>query len=269
MTARLIKKPNFVDESGNPIHRTYHFQVVGTVAPSTAKALAEAYYGPVISTPYGVLFRGPGADAKSIAYNQFDVDVEYITRPAEIGSWSWDGDGTGQTQHITHSLETIEDYPTATAPASNRCIGRNRNGDITGTDIIVPAGKLSITFTHPSGVMTLAYFKYLQGLAGYVNSANFLAWAAGEVRFLGARVQDGSQTQSSCVYSFDLSPNATGLSVGTITGITKAGWHVLHVEYKDDTETVGGVTYPVTKPQFAHVERVSPTINFSTAFGIS
>lgn len=268
MTARVIEKPNFVDEQGDPPVRTYHFQVVGTQAASVAKSLVENYYGPVISTPYGTLFRGP-ADSQSNRYNGFDVDIQYITRKKDIGTWSWDGDGTGQTQHITHSLETIEDYPTASAPASNRCIGRQRDGTIAGTDIIVPGGKLSVTFTHPSGVMTLAYFKYLQGLAGYVNSGSFLVWSDGEVRFMGARVQDGSQTQSTCVYNFELSANATGLDVGTITGITKKGWHVLHVEYKDDTETVSGSAFPVTKPLFAHVERVSPVINFTTAFGIS
>lgn len=267
---RVIEKPDFVDESGDPIHRTYHFQVINTTSPALAKSLVESYFGPVISTPYGILFRS-SADCQSSRYNGFDVDIEYITRQKDIGTWEWDGDGNGVMQHITHSLETVQKYPTATAKPSNRCIGRNRiTGEIKGTDVLLPGGAtFAVTFTHPSGVMTLQYFKYLCDLIGYVNDAPFLVWNAGEVKFAKPRCKGGSQTQSVCVYEFHIQRNRTNFAIDTITGIDKDGWDVIHVENKQTEETVGGVKWPASKPEFAWVERVAYRINFSTAFGIS
>jgi hypothetical protein len=265
----VIEKPRFVDdsESGNEFRRTYHFGVGETQSSSVAHSICRNYFGPVISTANGVLFV---ADVRitSTAYNQFDVDVDYLRRPSEAGEWSWEMDGTGRTEHITHSIETIASYPTSTAPDMKNAIGFDKD-EIQGTDVIKPSAKFSIRFVHPPGFMTIQYANYLSLLAGYVNSQPWLVWDAGEVRFLGPRASDGSQTKSECHYAFEIERNRSNFSVGAITGVIKKGWHYSWTKSELGTATAGGKTYPTKVPKFVYVERVSEEINFSTAFGIS
>jgi len=267
--AWVIEKTSFVDdsESGNEFRRTYHFGVGNTQSSSAAYAIGRNYFGPVISTPNGILFV---ADVRvtSTAYNQFDVDVDYLRRPTEAGEWSWELDGTGRSEHVTHSLETIASYPSGSAPDMKNTIGLDGD-EIHGTDVIKPSSKLSIRFVHPPGFMTIQYANYLSLLAGYVNSVPWLVWDAGEVRFLGPRATDGSQTKSECNYSFEIERNRSNFTVGAITGITKKGWHYAWTKSKLGTATAGGSTYPTKVPQFVYVERVSEEIDFATAFGIS
>lgn len=265
----IYEKTRFVDdtENGNEFRRVYHFGVGDTQLASVAHSLASTYLGPVIVHPQGVLFRSD-VNVTSTAYNQFDVDVTYSRRPSDAGEWSWEMDGTGRTEHITHSLETIAKYPTATAPDYQQAIGFDKE-EIHGADVIKPSAKLTIRFVHPSGFMTIAYANYLSLLAGYVNSQPWLVWDAGEVRFLGPRASDGSQAKSEATYQFEIERNRSGFAVGTVTGITKKGWHYSWTKSKLATVTAGGDTYPAKIPQFVYVERVSEEINFATAFGIS
>src|SRR5690349_15130058 len=103
---RLIRKLNHIDESGDPIRRVYHYRVYGTSAPSTAIALVEGALGPTIITPRGTLFRGK-PDCRQVHYNQFDVDLEYLTRPKDIGTWFWELDGQEVTENTKTSLEEV------------------------------------------------------------------------------------------------------------------------------------------------------------------
>lgn len=264
--ATLFRKPAHITGSGtDEPQRTYHYGVSGTISESTVRSLVAADLGPYILTPLGMYYRGE-INCEQIAYNLWDADITYTRRPKDIGSFTWDLDGSGTTEHITHSLETIASYPAGTAPSFNNAIGVEQE-NIAGVDVIRPAARFTVQFTHPAGVLTLAYANYLAGLVGYVNSDAFFSWAAGEVRFAGVRANDGTQTQGSATYTFDISPNVTGLTVGTITGIDKKGWEVAWVKNKQSTASGGGTTYHVMIPQFVYVERVSYTTAFQTAFG--
>lgn len=275
--AEVFEKPAFVTESGDAglPKRTYHFGVKQCVTASAARLLVESYFGPTISTPFGVLFAGT-PQVNQVAYNLWDVDLEYTSRVIQAGQWTWDFDGTGTTQHITHSLETIACYPDGTPPSSGSAKGPNyqnaigwNNGEIVGADVIVPATKLTITATYPAGTFTLAFAKALGDYAGYMNSVAWLVWQACEVRFLGPRVQDGSQTQSQAVLQFEVSRNVTGLTVGAVTGIAKAGWDIAWTKTKQATAVADSITWPVTVPEFVYIERVCRTVNFATLLGIS
>ena len=266
--AYIVEKTSFVDASGNgdEFRRTHHYQIRGTQSASAAWQIGANELGPVISTAEGTLFLSD-VNVTSSAYNIFDVDVTYTRRKKEVGSWRWEMDGTGRSEHITHSLETISSFPTA-APDYQNAIGFDK-GEISGTDVIRPSAKLSIIFTHPPGFMTIQYANYLSLLAGYVNSNPWLVWGAGEVRFLGPRCTDGSQTQSEAAYSFEIERTRTNFAIGNITGITKKGWHFAWVKSKLATATAGGATYATKVPQFVKIERVQEEIDFATAFGIS
>lgn len=265
MVARIIEKPDFVEESEEPIRRKYHFQVVGTPNASTARSMARNHFGPVISTPFGTLYRG-GSAPKQREFNQWDVFVEYITRPLDIGSVTWDADGTGVNENIKYSISEVAKYPSATAPPSGNAIGYDGR-EIKGTDIIVPAGSFNVTVVHPAGVITEAYYNYLKDLAGYVNSVPWRVYDQGEVRFMGPRCSSSTETQSSCVYAFETKSNETGIQVGTITGIDKEGWDVLDIRFQDETETVGSNVHGVRIPEFVYIHRVAPRIDFQSAFG--
>jgi hypothetical protein len=66
-------------------------------------------------------------------------------------------------------------------------------------------------------------------------------------------------------FRFAASPNQTGLSVGSITGINKKGWEYLWVRYADAEDTGSGAI--IKKPIAAYVERVYDDANFG-ALGI-
>lgn len=262
---RLIRKPQFIDEFGDPIRRLYHYQVYGTIAPSVAVALVEADQGPTIVTPTGVLFRAR-PDCRQIAYNKFDVDIEYLVRPQGLGDWFWEIDGSGYVENVKTSLEQVAKYPSG-APDSNNIIGFDE-GEIHGADVIRPGGKLIITFNHPTGVMTIAYGAYLMGLVDCYNLNPWLQWQAGEVRFLKPRVSDGSDSPAQCVYEFEIRKNESNFAVGPITGISKLGWHVIDVRSKSAVSSGGTDTVATRVLTHAYIHRVSRPIDFASAFGI-
>lgn len=264
--ARIFRKPNHIESSGTvrPT-RIYHFGVVETIDESVARSLAANYLGPVIATPFGVLYRGEITTTQT-AYNQWDVDTEYIQRPKDIGTWSADIDFTGGTEHILTSLSTVASYPVGTAPNFKQFIGVEPD-EVKGTDIPSHTGRLTIEFTHPAGFFSMSYAKYLGDLVNYVNSGNFLNWIRGEVRFLGPRGHISSDGQTTMVYMFEISKTKFNFTVGDITVAEKEGWDASWVLSEKTTNTVSGTTYPVTTPKFVYVERVSPRIDFPTAFG--
>jgi hypothetical protein len=60
-------------------------------------------------------------------------------------------------------------------------------------------------------------------------------------------------------FKFAASPNMTGLTVGTITGINKGGWNHLWVLYSDNVDQNTLIKRPVA----AYVEQVYWPGNFS------
>lgn len=266
MAAEVFRKPEHVSSEGTvrPV-RKYYFGVKGTVNESEARAAVSNYYGPFQNTVFGVLYRGD-INLQQVAYNVWDVDIEYIRRPKDIGTWTAELDSTGGTEHITHSLATVASYPVGTAPTFKQAIGVEHD-EIKGIDIPAAAGRLTIEFNHPSGIFNLSYGKYLSDLVNYVNSGPWYNWIRGEVRFLGARGHISSDQQSTATYLFEISRTRFNFAVGDITVLEKEGWDAAWTLNQRGVESASGVTYPVVKPQFVYIERVSPRIDFRTAFG--
>ncbi|MFN8730574.1 MAG: hypothetical protein ACK5Z4_12025, partial [Planctomyces sp.] len=103
---------------------------------------------------------------------------------------------------------------------------------------------------------------------GKTNAGSFRGFAAGEVLFLGAtgsKRGDGPDDNWEITFRFAASPNQTGLSVGSITGISKKGWEYLWVRYADAEDSGSGAI--IKKPIAAYVERVYDQANFG-ALGI-
>lgn len=192
------------------------------------------------------------------------------SRLPEAGSSVFSFETRGGTQHITQSLQTVGAYASSELPAVPNfrgAIGVTENG-VEGTDITVPIYTFSETHYFPPEVVDSAYKASLFGLTGRVNDASFKGLSAGECLFLGAA---GSRRGTSAddlweiSFVFAGSPNVTGLTVGTITGIAKKGWEYLWVRYQEAEDTSAKML--IRKPVAAYVERVYRDGSFS-ALGI-
>ena len=185
-------------------------------------------------------------------------------QPPQTGEASFSFDTTGGTQHITQSRQTIQKYAPSgqTAPDFGGAIGVTHDS-VEGVDINVPAFAFGVTRYIAAASMTSSYIATLYALTGKVNGASFtvnvdgvsLTFAAGECLFQG--VSGGkrkSENDWELNFRFAASPNATGLTIGTITGIAKKGWEYLWVRYADAEDT--GAKAIVKKPVAVYIEKV-------------
>ncbi|MCA9080847.1 MAG: hypothetical protein KDA58_09825, partial [Planctomycetaceae bacterium] len=132
---------------------------------------------------------------------------------------------------------------------------------VEGLDIAVPIYSFAETHYLTNAQVTPAYKSLLFQLTGSVNQSPFRGFAPGEVLFLGA---SGSLRQPDLwelAFRFAASPNASGLTIGEITGIEKEGWDYLWVRYQETTDETAQAL--VQRPAAVYVERVYPRQEFS------
>lgn len=270
----LIERPAFITFTEDPPTRTYHYGVKGTIVPTSAKNLVAAAAPPVIATPQGLLYRQP-IDANQIHYNQWDVDVSYAQRNKEPGTWSWDSDSTGATVQVFVSKETIRRYSAASnqagsdaevlggAPDYKGAIAVDRDGNVQGTPIVIPSMRVNVQMKYPPGVVTLQHAYFIENLTGMVNSAPFLGRQAGEVLFMGGRLQAGEDTESTAHFAFAMSKNAT-LTFGSIANVVKLGWHFAWQIFSYE---VGTTEVESRRPKYVYVERVYDTADLAQQLG--
>ena len=189
---------------------------------------------------------------------RYSPDTQQQSTPPQTGESTFAFDTGGGTQHITQSKQTVGTYAASgtTAPDFQGAIGVTQDA-VDGVDITVPIYQFSETHYLPAAAVTNAYKGALFNLTGKVNSGGFRGFAAGEVLFLGAtgaRRGTGPDDDWEITFRFAASPNVTGLSVGSINGISKKGWEYLWVRYADQEDTSANTI--VKRPVAAYVERV-------------
>lgn len=185
--------------------------------------------------------------------------------PPETGQSVISFDTTGGTQRITQSRETISSHAVSGFPPDFKRAIAVTSDSVEGIDIVVPVFKFSETHYIDSAEVDEAFKINLFHLTGKVNNAAFRGFEAGEVLFLGATGSrrggpEGDDFEIS--FGFAASPNATGLTVGDMTGIDKKGWEYLWVRYGDAVDEDAGVAIKI--PLYAYVERVYDDDDFST-----
>lgn len=201
---------------------------------------------------------GPGLWEGTVRYAPF------VYQQPLTGESSFTFDTGGGTQHITQSLQTMGKYAAAgtTAPDFGSAIGVTHD-NVEGVDITIPVFQFSETHYLAPNLVTPSYQGTLFRLTGKVNSAPFRACDTGECLFLGA---SGSRRGTSLdadweiTFRFAGSPNMTGLTVGSITGIAKKGWEYMWVRYADSEDASAKVL--VKKPVAVYVEKVYDLANF-------
>lgn len=218
-----------------------------------------------------------GLDRKSISWKadenrvrRFTFTVNYsYALPESLRRWSFDTGG-GQFKITTSKYTTRYARPGGIAPDFQNAI-EVRDGKAEGIDITIPALKLTCTYRHPasSAVVNAStidnYIKTLSNMTGTTNQSTWLTYAAGELLFLGASGEYVLNKPTEIQYHFAASANATGLTIGTITGINKRGHDYIWVlfEPKEDATALKMVQRPLA----AYVERIYSESDF-TAFGI-
>lgn len=249
----------------NPPTYTAVYSAAGSNDSAYVKAYAMAATPAIVATLSGVLYR-QDLTVDPAGFELWTVTAPYGQNDRSVGSYTLTFDTSGGTVHIIGSKETIGKYPASAAPDYKQLIGVNKE-DVEGTDIVIPALKISVHFKHPAAIITLARIKYLASITGMVNSAAFLTFAAGEVLFLGASGSEGSETETEVTYQLAMSSNITGMSIGDVASIAKKGHEALWIKYKDAVDTPDATALPVKQPEFVYVERVYDTVNLALALG--
>lgn len=218
-----------------------------TVVRTTIESTAPATYVGLKIDSY---------DFRPLGNQIWEATVHYgLKKQTNESSYSFDTGGG--TAHITQSKATVGRYP-ATAPDCEGAIGVTADG-VEGVDITVPVYNFNETHYLPSATVTAAYKATLFSLTGKVNNATFKGFAAGEVLFLGASGSQRGNDDWEIQFKFAASPNMTGLSVGSISGISKGGWEHLWVLYSDNVDQ----NTLIKRPAAAYVERVYDAGDFS------
>jgi hypothetical protein len=261
MVFRFKERPTSRRSTAKPPTFELLYSAAGATDDAFVRAYALAGSPAIVNTADGTLYR------QDIAVEWQGADIAYVTIPyaekkRDAGSWTFDYDTTGGTVNIKLAKAHVASYPAAGAPDHKGAIGVNGD-NVDGADIVIPALKISVSFSHPAGVVTIAQVKALARNTGKTNSDTFLTFSPGEVLFLGATGSDGSDAPATQRLQFAMSENLTSHVIGGITVASKKGWEVAWIQFKDD-EAAGKAIRP---PAFIHVERVYEQVAMATLFG--
>lgn len=265
MTFMWTEKPNSRHTTDDPPTFEYIYRASGTGSNDNAyvHAFALSTTPPVVALVNGAILFRQNIDIQPDGYDCWTVTVPYAEKgdTPPTGQWTFGFDTTGGSFHIKASKETVNSYGSS-PPDFKQLIGVN-DDDVEGADIVIPALKINITYSHPNGVVTINFAKNLARLTGKANSDNFLTFEPGEVLFLGATGSDGSNSPAEVGYQFACEENLQNQVVGAISGIEKDGWDLAWIKWKDAED--GG--HPVKQPEFIYVERVYDRVNLGAALG--
>ena len=190
----------------------------------------------------------------TVVSDYFELEVPYRLIDTSVGSSSYQFETGGGSQKITQSLATNRYSPSGqTAPDFKGAIGVTKNG-IEGVEITIPSATFSETHYLSVASVTSSYQALVESLTGKVATAAFKGRARGEVLFLGASGSQRGTEAWEVTFRFARSPNATGLTIGNITGINKLGWDYLWVYYDEEEDTAANRV--VKRPVAVYVEQV-------------
>lgn len=188
----------------------------------------------------------------------FFVTVRY-TGVQATGDSNFEFDIGGTTERRMRALATTAYAPPlATPPDVYGLIGNHKDG-VEGVDVIVPSFRFSRRAWMSDAMVTSSYRSTLASLVGTVNNGTFESFAAGTVLLEGVQGAKRATGDYELMFRFAYSPNATGLSIGSITGIAKNGHEYLWVKSKQTVDDNAIVWTPIA----AYVQQVYPLGDFS------
>jgi hypothetical protein len=265
MTATARELTRSRDETATDHVRRY----IITGATSSADALTALLAA--APSAYGTWPRTQ-PKVSAITDTMFEGEVNYSSLPdnetTEVGTQTESFEIAAQNQKITHAIDQIG-FPSSggagvAAPNVYKGLGLKLEKSTyvpEGIDIFVPTYSFSITQIMAASSVDSSYKFSLFQLAAKVNSDAFGPFAAGEVLYLGARGSKRDATAWEISHSFLASPNVTGLSFGSVTGVDKKGWEYL--EIISTPEEVSGGFAIISKVRWVYVSQVYKTASFA------
>lgn len=228
-----------------------------TVMTAVAGAIPSTFEGLALRN---IALRPNGNDNLWIAEIDYAEPGKLKVEPKEVGESEYSFDTTGGTFRATQSKETTNAYGAHVVGSFGGAI--NVNGDnVDGTDIVVPQYAFEEKHVIAAASVTNTYKGYLFALTGRTNNATFKGFAIGECLFLGARGTQRGDGNWEITFRFACSPNATGIAVGSLTGIAKKGWEYLWTRYETAYDSTAKTL--VRKPVSVLIERVYDSGDFS------
>lgn len=189
--------------------------------------------------------------------------------PPESGSVEYSFDVGLESQKILQSFSTVNRYTASGVALTDfkKSIAVDADGVAQGVDVKVPTSVFQLTYYPTFAIVTTDYQKAVRDLCGKVNSTTFRGHAAGEVLFLGCGGKAKNPTDWELTYRFEVRPNRTGITIGSITNIACDGWDLLWVYYSKSTDATSN-RY-IQSPTQVNVERIYERADFATILGIS
>lgn len=242
---------------------------------STTLSSIKTHMETVVPATYdGLIFKSiswdhDGAGVWEFRANYIHPDRSDDRSTLDLGDYTFSFDIGGETVTRTVSVATTSYAKLGeTAPDFKGAIGVVREkgeSKVEGVEVGVPSLKFSIRKRMAQATITMAYVRTLKEMAFTVNDDTFLGWAAGELLFIGATGQEGTDSDPEVTYHFIASDSAASLTVGDITGIAKPGHDYLWVYFEDIEDATAAMT--VKQPKAVYVEEVYASSSF-TALGI-
>lgn len=196
--------------------------------------------------------------------NVDDQQPSDLPETGEVGSWST----RGKREKLLYGLEIIAALSTeGTGLEDGAAINIDDKGRPQGIEIIGRAFAFHVRQRRTNAQMSNAYRDAVMAMTPATNDAVFRGHAIGEVLFVGAEARQlGPGGDWDVDYEFWVKKNLTGQSVGDFTGISKKGWEVLDVKWREALDTTNDVVVPEV---YAYsVLRAYPEASF-TALGIA
>lgn len=196
----------------------------------------------------------------------FEVTVRYSTAEltGETGESSFSFKTSGGTQKITHSITNVHGYHVNVLGDQSDlnlyrgAIGATSEG-VEGCDIVVAIYEFEEThWLTDEQVAKLK--KNIVRLTSTTNNAKFKDLEIGECLFLGCDGSKQGDNKWQVTFYFAGSPNRTGITIGSITGIEKKGWEYLWVRYEAEADEQQKKL--VMRPVFVGIEQVYYEGNF-------
>ncbi len=176
-------------------------------------------------------------DVEQISDRIWFGTVNYGYGGKDTNTIEYNFDTGGGSQKITQTISplSVTAYGSG-APNFQGAINVDDNS-VNGIDIIVPVYNFSETRYIDNNDVDSAFKSAIFNLTGKTNNAEWHGFAAGEVLFMGASgSRHGRSGDWEINFKFAASPNKTGITIGSISGISKKGWEYLWVLYEKSTD---------------------------------
>jgi len=237
----------------------------GTTDPILARTTLVAF---AVETS---LYSYDGLGLKSMSWSPYPEGGEaawtfvasYDFTP-EPGEFTISVDTSGATVNVQQAFAQVRfDAPGETGPDYGESINVDADGNPRGVEKIIPSLKINVRarIAERFVVNALAYAKTIASYTGKVNGSSYLGFDEGELLFKGASGDVVTENNPVLSFAFEASPNATGLTIGNISGISKEGWDFIWFDWAQKNDAAAGLK--TTTARSAYVATIYEKTDFA------